>query len=123
VEVTYSVDGDGAVPVAIGVSRRAEEGELLNEQGSGTFGYWEPTDDTHGTTGVGVILADGQFEQFVEQPRQYLSILTARDGEPIVYYNGGAWDRAGKVTSAGDWFAYLRAAKDKAASPLQVEIK
>lgn len=123
VEVTYTIDGDGALPVAIGVSRRAEEGQLLNEQGSGTFGYWEPTDDAHGTTGVGVILADGEFERFIEQPKQYLSVLTAHDGEPIVYYNGGAWDRAGKVTSAGDWFAYLRAEKDKAASPLQVEIK
>lgn len=123
VEVTYAVDGDGALPVAIGVSRRAEEGELLNEQESGMFGYWEPTDSAYGTTGVGVILADGEFERFVEQPRQYLSVFTAHDGEPIVYYNGGAWDRAGKITSASDWFAYLQAAKDMVASPLLVEIK
>ncbi|MEC3881520.1 DUF4861 family protein [Parapedobacter sp. 10938] len=123
VEVTFTIDGDGTLPVAIGVSRRAEEGTLLNEPDSGLFGYWEPTDDKHGTTGVGVVLADGQFEQFIEQPKQYLSVLTVRDGEPIVYYNGGAWDRAGKFMSASDWFGYLQATKNKEASPLQVEIK
>ena len=123
VEVTYTIDGDGALPVAIGVSRRAEEGKLLNEQDSGLFGYWEPTDSAHGTTGVGVVLADGKFEQFIEQPKQYLSVLTVHDGEPVVYYNGGAWDRAGEITSADDWFAYLQVVKDNVASPLQVEIK
>lgn len=123
VEVTYSIDGDGTLPVAIGVSRRAEAGELLNDRDAGLFGYWEPTDEVHGTTGVGVLLAEGKFEQFIEQPKQYLSVLTAHDGEPIVYYNGGAWDRAGKITSAADWFAYLQAVKDRVATPLQVEIK
>ena len=122
-QVTYSIDDDGTLPVAIGVSRCAEAGELLNEQGGGLFGYWEPTDEVHGTTGVGVVLAEGKFEQFIEQPKQYLSVLTAHDGEPIVYYNGGAWDRAGEITSAADWFAYFQAVKDRVATPLQVEIK
>ena len=123
VEVTYTVDGDGALPVVIGVSRRADAGELLNEQGSGLFGYWEPTDDAHGTSGVGVVLADGEFERFIEHPKQYLSQLTAHDGEPIVYYNGGAWDRAGKIKSAVDWFAYLHGEQDKIDAPLRVEIR
>lgn len=123
VEVTYTVDGDGALPVVIGVSRRADAGELLNEQGSGLFGYWEPTDDAHGTSGVGVVLADGEFERFIEHSKQYLSQLTAHDGEPIVYYNGGAWDRAGKIKSAVDWFAYLHGEQDKIDAPLRVEIR
>lgn len=123
VEVTYTIDGDGAIPVAIGISRRAEGGRLLNEPNGDVFGYWEPADDVHGTTGVGVILVDGQLEQFTEKPAQYLAGLTAHDGKPIVYYNGGAWDRAGKIASADDWFNYLQAIKDKEASPLQVEIK
>ena len=122
VEVTYTIDGDGTLPVAIGVSRRAEAGELLNEEDRGLFGYWEPTDDTHGTTGVGVVLIDGEFERFVEQPEQYLSVLTVHDGEPIVYYNGGAWDRAGNITSASEWFNYLKAIKNGKSSPLAIEI-
>ncbi|MGV3760924.1 DUF4861 family protein [Parapedobacter sp.] len=123
VEVIYSIDGDGTLPVAIGVSRRATEGRLLSEKDNGMFGYWEPTDAAHGTTGVGVILTDGPFEQFIAQPKQYLSVLTAHDSEPIVYYNGGAWDRGGRIASADEWFAYLRAAKEKETFPLQVEIK
>lgn len=123
VEVTYAIDGGASLPVAIGVSRRAEEGKLLNEQQRGIFGYWEPTDGAHGTTGVGVVLADGEFERLIEQPKQYLSVFTAHADEPIVYYNGGAWDRAGKITSSDDWFTYLQAEKDKIAAPLRVEIK
>jgi len=123
VEVTYTVDGDGVLPVAVGVARRADEGELLKQPGRGLFGYWEPTDETHGTTGVGVVLGDGEFERFVEQSDQYLSVLSAHDGKPLVYYNGGAWDRAGHITSAADWFTYLQKEKNKINAPLQVEIK
>src|SRR5690606_26343650 len=107
----------------IGVSRRADAGELLNEQGSGLFGHWEPTDDAHGTSGVGVVLADGEFERFIEHSKQYLSQLTAHDGEPIVYYNGGAWDRAGKIKSGVDWFADPHGEQDKIDATLRVEIR
>lgn len=123
VEVVYKVDGGGTIPVAIGVARREDEGKISNEQGSGIFGYWEPESEKHGTTGVGVVLADGQFERLVETPEQYLMVVTATAGEPLVYYNGGAWDRAGKITDAAGWFAYLREAKEKETSPLSVEIK
>lgn len=123
VEVTYTVDGDGMLPVAIGIARRAEEGKLLNEQANGILGYWEPEHDKHGTTGVGVVLAEGSFERFIEQPTQYLSALTVDNGKPVVYYNGGVWDRPGKITSADDWFAYLHTIKEREAWPLLVEIK
>ena len=123
VEVTYTMDGGGSLPVAIGIARRAKEGKLLTNPDTGVFGYWEPTDEKHGTTGTGVILASSVFERYVEHPEQYLAVLTAHDGEPIVYYNGGAWDRAGKITSADDWFAYLETMEANQALPLHVIIK
>ncbi|MGK6350594.1 DUF4861 family protein [Parapedobacter sp. DT-150] len=121
--VTYAVDGDGKLPVAIGIARRAAGGELFNEQGQGIFGYWEPAQGDHGMTGVGVMLADGDFEGYESLPNQYLARLTAADGKTITYYNGGAWNKAGKITSAKDWFAYLKAFKERQASPLRVELK
>ena len=123
VEVTYTIDGDGKLPVAIGIARRAGGGTLLNAQDSGILGYWEPEHGADGITGAGVILGDGQFDRYVDQPAQYLALLTATDGEPITYYNGGAWNKAGKITSAEAWFAYLQAVKERHASPLHVEIK
>src|SRR5690606_19876414 len=66
VEVTYTIDGDGAIPVAIGISRRAEGGRLLNEPDGDVFGYCEPEDDVPATTGVGVILVDCSVQPFRE---------------------------------------------------------
>lgn len=123
VEVTYTIDGNGAIPVAIGLSRRAEGGQLLQEQGSGILGYWEPEHGENGITGAGVVLANAHFDQYVIQPAQYLALLTATDGEAITYYNGGAWNKAGKITTPETWFAYLQAAKAKMDSPLHVEIR
>lgn len=123
VEVTYAIDGDGTLPLAVGISRRAGEGRLLQEQDSGILGYWEPEQGEYGMTGVGVLLGDGQFDHYVDQPTQYLALLTATDGEPITYYNGGAWNKAGKITSSEAWFAYVRGFKERHVSPLNVEIK
>lgn len=123
VEVTYTVDGDGILPVAIGIARRAEEGKLFNAQDEGVLGYWEPEHDEHGTTGVGIVLAGGPFERLIEQPTQYLATVTVADGKSVVYYNGGVWDRAGKIMEANDWFTYLQGVKDRIAAPLEIGIE
>lgn len=123
VTVTYTIDGDGTLPVTIGVARRKGEGELFNEQQRGIFGYWEPEQGTSGITGIGVLLADGTFEGQEALPEQYLLRLTASDAKPITYYNGGAWNKAGRFTSAAAWFGYLEAFKEHLASPLQVTVK
>lgn len=122
VAVTYTVDGGGALPVAIGVARRADQGTHIGEQHRGIFGYWEPEQGDHGITGVGVILDNGGFDGLETTPTQYLNLLTVPDGGTITYYNGGAWNKAGRFATAGDWFDYLEAFKKRQASPLMVNI-
>lgn len=123
VEITYTIDGDGKLPVAVGIARREQPGELLNEHNNGILGYWEPEHGEDGITGVGVLLADGGFAGYDEQNNQYLALFTAENGKPFTYYNGGAWNKAGKITSANDWFDYLKNFKEKLHAPLKVEIK
>jgi len=122
VEVTYTVDGDGKLPVAIGVASRKEPGELLKEQQAGIFGYWEPEIGQSGTTGVGVILEAESFSGFGELSNQYLAFTDASNGTPLVYYVGGVWDKAGVYTSADAWFAYLHSFKEQVAEPLTISI-
>ncbi|SEL39905.1 DUF4861 family protein [Parapedobacter koreensis] len=123
VEVTYSIEGGGTLPAAIGVARRAVEGEILNEQDRGILGYWEPEQGDYGITGVGVVLAEGGFESYEALPTQYIAVLTASDGQPITYFNGGTWNKAGRITSANAWFDYVKVFKERQASPLKAEIK
>jgi len=122
VDVTYSVDGEGVLPVAIGVARREQPGNLMQEEQAGIFGYWEPEIGNHGITGVGVILEKGGFSGFGELSNQYLAFTEATEGTPLTYYVGGAWNRSGTYTSAEAWFDYLHAFKERLASPLNVEI-
>lgn len=123
VEVTYSIDGDEKLPIAIGVARRAQPGNLLQEEQKGIFGYWEPEIGNHGITGIGVILEKGGFSGFGDLSNQYLAFGEATRGTPLTYYVGGAWNRAGIYTSAEDWFDYLHAFKERVALPLNAEIK
>ncbi|SFC00764.1 protein of unknown function [Parapedobacter composti] len=122
VEVTYKVDGDGRVPVAVGIARRNGEGALLKDPGTGVRGYWEPEHPEHGVTGVGIVLEDDTFESDIDEPTQYLAVLTAENEQPIVYYNGGAWNRAGRFSTADEWFDYLKTHREKLAAPLMVTI-
>ncbi len=122
VEVTYSIDGDGKLPVVIGVARRKQPGDLLQEEQAGIFGYWEPEIGHHGMTGVGVILEKGAFSEFGDLSNQYLAFAEATNGVPLTYYVGGAWNKAGAYTSSEAWFDYLHSFKARMASPLNVEI-
>jgi hypothetical protein len=41
----------------------------------------------------------------------------------LVYFNGAAWDKAGKITSAQQWFQYLNDYKLNLKNPVVVSIK
>lgn len=122
VEVVYSIDGDGKLPVAIGVARREEPGKLMQDKQKGIFGYWEPEIGDHGITGIGVMLEKGSFSGFGDLSNQYLAFTEVTNGTPLTYYVGGAWNKAGTYTSAETWFDYLRSFKEQVASPLNVNI-
>ncbi len=122
VDVTYAFEGPGKLPVAIGIAKRQQPGELLQERQDGLFGYWETEIGDHGITGVGAIHEGTGFSDFGELSNQYLAFAEAADGVPLTYFVGGAWNRAGMYTSAADWFAYLRQFKERQVTPLIVEI-
>lgn len=122
VEVIYAIEGNGRLPVAIGIAKRQQPGSLLQEQRKGLFGYWEPEIGDYGITGVGVMLDGGGFSGFGELSNQYLAFAEAGDGAPFTYFVGGAWNRAGTHTTAESWFAYLEQFRERQAKPLIVEI-
>ncbi|HEX8013950.1 MAG TPA: DUF4861 family protein [Flavobacterium sp.] len=122
IENVYTFDGNKPLPVVVGIIKRPEAGNIsLNEQ-QGIMGYWEPTSAKDGTTGVGSILTTPVTNMWIDKI-QLLAKTTVKNNEPIVYYTGAAWDKAGKITDAKKWFEYLSTFHQEIKNPLIVSLK
>ncbi len=122
IENVYQFDSDKPLPVVVGIIRRPKAGVIsLNEQ-QGFMGYWEPTFDKDGTTGVGSILTTPVNMMWVTK-EQILAKTEVKNNEPIVYYAGAAWDKAGKITNSKQWLDYLDQFYQEVKNPLTVTVK
>lgn len=122
IENVYIFQDTKPMPVVVGIIKRPEEGVIsLNEQ-KGIMGYWEPTVREDGTTGVGAILSTGIKNMLVNN-NQLLAVTEVRNNEPIIYYTGATWDKAGKITNSAQWFAYLDRFFQELKQPLSVNVK
>ena len=122
IENVYTFEGDKPLPVVVGIIKRPETGIMsLNEQ-QGIMGYWEPTHGLDGTTAVGSILTTSVNNILVGNT-QMLAKTAVKNNEPIIYYSGAAWDKAGKITNAEQWFQYLDTFNQQIKEPLIITIK
>lgn len=125
-ENTYSFSNVPSIPAVIGIRKRTNPGVIsLNEQ-EGIMGYWEPAFAEDGTTGVGVVLENLKNDMLVcKTAKGYIQILAKTElnnKEPIVYYSGAAWDKAGEITTESEWFDYLKMFSNNLKTPLVVSI-
>ncbi|MEH6304097.1 DUF4861 family protein [Olivibacter sp. CPCC 100613] len=122
VEAVYQYEGDDKLPLVAGMVLREEGGKIIKNLSKGIAAYWEPVHGNDGTLGVAVI---GQIDlpEITENEGQLLAHFSTVAGEPLVYYNGGAWDKAGMIHNANDWEKYLMSYKEKLNNPLRVSIK
>ena len=122
IENVYTFNDDKPIPVVVGIIKREKAGVIsLNEQ-QGIMGYWEPTFEKDGTTAIGSILTTPTTAMWSTK-EQILAQTTVKNNEPIVYYTGAAWDKAGKITTAKQWFDYLNTFHQKINNPLIILVK
>ncbi|WP_411274521.1 DUF4861 family protein [Daejeonella sp.] len=121
IEVLYSIKGAGQSDVVAGIVRRPQDSPLLLDEKNGIIGYWEPEVKNKGIMGIGLIT--NKPKQLKIANGHLLSQMTIKNNAPLVYYNGGAWNRAGKITTADEWFDYLRKYKQKIDKPLTVKVR
>ncbi len=122
VEATYFFDKIPTLPVVVGIIKRKETGAEWFDETKGIMGYWEPTDAKNGTTGVGSLFTQ-PVQQMMMGKAQLLTLMQAKPGQPVLYYTGAAWDRAGAITSSDKWFNYLKACKQKLEQPLKIIVR
>lgn len=111
-------------PVVVGLARRGEsEPQYAYNEDNRSLAYWEPDIGGHGQTGTALILPENQPKFIDGDPAQFLLSTEIQQDKPFVYYNGAAWNKAGQVTSAGEWEDLVEKQVEKINSPLVVELR
>ena len=117
IETVYAFKGIINLPVAIGIVKRKEKGAMVLNETEGIMGYWEPQHGKDGTLGIATLTSE-EISQMKVSDKHLLSIIKVIPGKPLVFYAGGAWDKAGIITNSNDWFEYLEDFKKKLEYPV-----
>lgn len=122
VEAVYTFEGAEKLPLVAGIVLRKETGgEVIKLDNKNIAAYWEPTHGADGTLGVAVV-GETKAGAIEESKGHLLMHFEATNGKPIVYYNGGAWDKAGAITDEQAWQKYLTAYQENIEHPLEISI-
>ncbi len=121
VEANYQYADTTSLPLAVGIIKRPQHGELLLNEKNGVMAYWEPQHGADGITGVASITAAAT--KMLVNNQHLLSLTHTYSNTPVVYYMGAAWNKAGVITSSGQWFDYVNDYAKQLQQPLTIEVK
>jgi hypothetical protein len=123
VEATFSfANSSNTLPVVAGIVKRKEQGIISPLTGNhGLLGYWEPEHGPDGIIGVGTIMLS-QASKAIETETHLLQQVQAQNHKAVIYYTGAAWNKAGKITTADEWFRYLKMFRAALDSPLSIKL-
>lgn len=109
------------LPVAIGIAKHPGAAEAV-DVATASMRVWEPADGKNGNYGCAVVLPPGSTGTEKQTDDNYLFVTTSKPGEPLRYYVGSTWDRAGHVPTAEAWAETLQKFDARLASPLKVAL-
>ncbi|WP_313175053.1 DUF4861 family protein [Massilia sp.] len=123
IDSTFSFTGSEPVTVAAGLNRtpsdKGQNPQIATRREGAVLLQWvgQASNDAFGTA----VVVPGA-EGFAQDALNELILAKASSGKPLRYYAGGAWSRAGEITSLEQW---LRLAQDTAArdgNPVRVTL-
>ena len=122
------VSGDAkALTVAIGLNKtpgdKNQEAkiELTPNPTQGSLMQWV-VQKTNGQLGTAVIVPTASFKGITADDRNELVLAKAIPGQPLRYYVGAGWSKAGEFTTKESWNAYVGAQSARIASPIKVTL-
>ncbi len=122
-EIVYEWGSEESIiTAAVGIIKRPEQGQLLLNEQKGIQAYWEPQHGKDGITGVGCVFLNPP-EQMLVTKEQLLAITKISKSKPFIYYNGAAWNKAGKFLNADQWTAYLDHFQATVLHPLLITVQ
>lgn len=114
-----------STPIVIGVAKRNEENPAYAfDKKTGVLVYWEPSLNDFGETGIAVIVPKSTRLNVDDgYKNQFLIHSTAQNNSEFIYYNGAAWNKAGKITSFESWKNVVAKQETAISTPLQIRLK
>jgi hypothetical protein len=111
--------GSESLALAVGFKKVKDEQKEFNHA-RGWLTIWEPVEKNLGMQGLAVVVDPSAVDKAGEDKLNHLLIL-----KPGIatYWAGFAWDRAGQITSAESWKAYVDQFAERLQSPIDVSVK
>jgi len=127
IESTFTVVGGKDVTVGIGLNKTpTDKGQepqiaLTPVAADGSLTQWV-VQKSNGALGTAVIVPVESFQGFAEDERNHLLLAKAASGQPLRYYAGAGWSKAGEFTTQESWNAYVAAFAARLKSPLKITL-
>jgi hypothetical protein len=124
IESTFTVTGAKEITVGIGLNKTpTDKGQepqitLTPNPADGSLTQWV-IQKTNGSLGTAVIVPAG-FLGLAEDERNHLLLAKVATGQPLRYYAGAGWSKAGEFSTPQAWHDYVAAWAARAAWPVQI---
>ena len=119
---SQAAGGSESLALAVGLKKVKAEQKEFN-QSRGWLTKWEAVDKNLGMQGLAVVVDPSVVDKVADDKLNHLVILKPGVATPITYWAGFAWDRAGQITSAESWKAYVDQFAERLRSPIEIDIK
>ena len=111
-------------PIVVGLAKRGEANPKVDfDKDDRMLAYWEPDIKDFGQTGTALIIPKGKMEFMETDPKQFLLKSRIKNHKPFVYYNGAAWNKAGKISNLDEWEDVVEDFSEGVLKPLKVKLK
>lgn len=123
IDSTFQYEGNEPITVAVGLNKNPSDKNqdpnvTVKREGAVLLQWVEQKSNDAFGTAVVIPGAEG----FAQDNLNELILARATSGKPLRYYAGGAWSRAGEITSLAQWQKYLQDAAARAGNPVRVTL-
>lgn len=123
IDSTFTYAGNEPITVAVGLNRtpsdKGQNPQIATRKEGAVLLQWvqQASNDAFGAA---VVLPGA--EGFAQDALNDLVLAKATSGKPLRYYAGGAWSRAGEITSLEQWQRLAQDTAARDASPVRVTL-
>lgn len=123
IDSTFQYEGGDPITVAVGLNKtpsdKGQNPRITTKREGPVLLQWVEQ-ASNGAFGAAVVLPGAQG--FTQDALNELVLAKAGAGKPLRYYAGGAWSRAGEVTTLEQWQRLAQDTAARAASPVRVSL-
>ncbi|AVR95661.1 DUF4861 family protein [Pseudoduganella armeniaca] len=126
IDSTFEFKDKATLTAAVGLNKTpSDKGEqpdidVYRDTKDGVLLQWVKQ-KTKGEFGTAIILPGAT--EFTQDALNHLVLAPVKAGQPLRYYAGGAWNRAGEIASFEQWKAYVADMAQRARHPVKVALQ